>query len=384
MGYTKLCKNQIVASPEMSDGKQIDVEYPNDLGDCRMDGAFKYVQTLGGRVPFVQKFGARNGNNENNLSAFRFRYGLPVYRVSQVYLRYAEAINRAGYPRHAFAVLRNGLNKENVPTLKYDSVVYDDGKKVAYKNIPYVGTLDVENGNLCIDKYELNKAQNAIVDGVTYLDFSEFPVSNIGVHELGCGTFTDMDSLFTYDLRILGIGYDNLKELPEGVDMSDLKSRIQQEFERSGVNFSDGKLMANVVKTVEENKDEIDADSLAELRKEYAIISVKDSLDSKWVPDSLKIPGAPADLQAQINAVETLIADEMALETAFEGWRYYDLYRIARHKNNDYANYGTEWFAWLVSRRNLELKPYQDASVKGSLYETLSKMENWYLKNPEY
>ena len=49
-----------------------------------------------------------------------------------------------------------------------------------------------------------------------------------------------------------------------------------------------------------------------------------------------------------INAVEDLICDEMALELAFEGNRFGDLTRIARHKNKAAlygGNYGSEWLA---------------------------------------
>ena len=49
-----------------------------------------------------------------------------------------------------------------------------------------------------------------------------------------------------------------------------------------------------------------------------------------------------------INAVEDLICDEMALELAFEGNRFGDLTRIARHKNRAAlygGNYGSEWLA---------------------------------------
>ena len=52
--------------------------------------------------------------------------------------------------------------------------------------------------------------------------------------------------------------------------------------------------------------------------------------------------------QDTINAVEDLICDELALETAFEGNRYYDLLRLARHKNEASpagypANFGYVW-----------------------------------------
>ena len=39
---------------------------------------------------------------------------VPTYRVTMVYLRYAEALNRAGLPQSAMAILKYGLCKENI------------------------------------------------------------------------------------------------------------------------------------------------------------------------------------------------------------------------------------------------------------------------------
>ena len=80
----------------------------------------------------------------------------------------------------------------------------------------------------------------------------------------------------------------------------------------------------------------------------------------------------------------------MALETAFEGCRFYDLTRIARHKNKDiwgYAtpNFGTNWFAWTIARRSVNAKPYENMTeFNGALYTKLQNQSNWYLKNPVY
>jgi len=69
-----------------------------------------------------------------------------------------------------------------------------------------------------------------------------------------------------------------------------------------------------------------------------------------------------------INAMEDIICDEMALEAAFEGSRFFDLCRLARHKNADGlygANYGSLWLA-----RKLDYKkPKKD----------LTNPQNWYL-----
>mgnify|MGYP002521783477 CR=1 FL=1 len=72
-----------------------------------------------------------------------------------------------------------------------------------------------------------------------------------------------------------------------------------------------------------------------------------------------------------INAVEDLICDEYALEASYEGSRFYDLIRMARHKNEKSpagygANFGTEWLVKKLSSDG------RDANV---LYDE----NKWYL-----
>lgn len=69
-----------------------------------------------------------------------------------------------------------------------------------------------------------------------------------------------------------------------------------------------------------------------------------------------------------INALEDILCDEYALEFAFEGNRFYDLCRMARHKNEDNlygGNFGSIW----LSRKLQYKSPVKDLMVP----------ENWYL-----
>ena len=73
-------------------------------------------------------------------------------------------------------------------------------------------------------------------------------------------------------------------------------------------------------------------------------------------------------VQDTINAVEDLICDEMALELAFEGNRFGDLTRIARHKNQAAINgsdFGSQWLARKLA--------YKKPAV------SLLDEKNWYL-----
>ncbi len=104
-----------------------------------------------------------------------------------------------------------------------------------------------------------------------------------------------------------------------------------------------------------------------------------DILNSPYMPDTiigLKMKEVAASytvavgntLADSINAMEDLLCDEYALELAWEGRRYYDLMRLANHKNADTlygANFGSIWMA-----RKLDYKqPTKD----------LTNKQNWYL-----
>ena len=73
-------------------------------------------------------------------------------------------------------------------------------------------------------------------------------------------------------------------------------------------------------------------------------------------------------LKDSINAMEDILCDEYAKELAFEGIRFYDLQRIARHKNEEAlygADFGSRWFA--------------DKLKDNNPAKSLLDPKNWYL-----
>lgn len=77
---------------------------------------------------------------------------------------------------------------------------------------------------------------------------------------------------------------------------------------------------------------------------------------------------AEDSLRINQDCVEDLLCDEMALELAWEGSRYGDLCRIARHKNIDSywgTNYGSLWLRDKLAFKNLSID--------------LSNPENWFM-----
>ena len=164
-------------------------------------------------------------------------YIVPLYRKQYVYLLFAEALNRAGFPHSAFAVLKYGLrNEENLKRIPVSEL------------IPAAELINFPN-----DAFTEN--------------------NTLGIHSRGCGN-AECDTLY----------------------------RIEQ-----------------------------------------TLTATTDT----------------------IQMVEDLIVNEMALETAFEGLRYYTLMRIAMRRNDN------SFLAEPISRREGEKNMER--------FDKLMNRDNWYL-----
>lgn len=237
-----------------------------------------------------------------------------LYRTATVWLHLAEALNRLGHPDLAFAILKDGLSDA---VIDYAVMREDENETLGY--------ITEDSKKLITETYPLLSAAN----------IAKFPKAlSLGIHARGCGMTADYDAndnytpgLTPYQLgRIAGYKLNYLMEkFPEvagKIDIADL--------EENGY-------LSKVIegKPLPESETEIN----------YTL--------------------SKADV---INAVEDLLCDEYALEFAFEGTRYYDLMRLARHKNADLhygANFGGIWLKDKLKDKN----PQKD----------LSDTQNWYL-----
>ena len=351
-------------------------------GDGRLYATAPTVEFRNGnQTRIIDKFTPVDGNSISSLNtvhaspnSFSMVYEIPLYRNPQIWLRYAEAINRMGFPQLAFGVLKDGLFNQNLPTVRRSDLNYyaldstrDTIGVVIYDTIP-VTTIDPATGDSIThdsiawtlyryadgytpDSSKMNVpslvAPTALSGGMYYvtldemlraenysfLDFkkntaynvanltSTTPASRYGIHGRGCGVVAGKyDTIYTYAKMVA--------------------KKIAENYAREN-NLSY-------------------ADQLA----------YEETLHSG---DTLLV----TDKELIINAVEDLIVDEGALETAFEGYRFGDLMRIASHKDN-----GVQWLAWKIARRDYNVT--DDAQQKDeALYSKLLNKNNWFYTLPK-
>lgn len=109
-----------------------------------------------------------NGNRYTSQQIMKYTSGksVRIYRRSTVYMRLAEALNNAGYPRYAYHILRTGVNKDIVSDSIGHYMSAADSTMLATE-FPFPAA-----------RYVLYKANNPYSNANTF-----------GIHSRGCGYY---------------------------------------------------------------------------------------------------------------------------------------------------------------------------------------------------
>lgn len=233
-------------------------------------------------------------NDEYVLSS-TFTSIVPLYRSTMVYLRFAEALNRSGHPSLALAVMRYGLRRD---------VVSGDNMKVS--------------------AWELN---------APYTEFTDDRFNdNRGTMGRGRGYAVDANNSAAVN-RWIGIPDFTRKTVEVQAKDADGNLLEEQKMDENG-------------NPVFETRQATDADGNLLWEDEEQTIPVMEEVPV-MVPVMIKVGvHTEESMNDSILFVENLLVDEMAAETAFEGNRFFDLLRIARHRNEFPA-----YMAEMVSNR---------------------------------
>lgn len=352
-----------------------------------------------------------------------------IYRKGNIWLRYAEALNGAGFPGYAFAILKNGLcgNSSWLPTSErqYEAATckYYDPTEITVNGEGIADTTFYEGPNLTdlfYRVYQRAYADNAITATTDSLT-KEFFTENIRVEERENGNYHfvlnengDVDLLITLfqdiwnyyvtsDIERVVTSYSELPNRAYSIVCNHIAKREMLEAKKpenaAFLNFSTLYLRGSIYRGVMYTRGETEYQTVTttynggeasdftmgihnrgcgllkfdETESTYNYVDQINKMlttyEGSTTPFTREEIYDPANLDKVQVAVADLILDEMALETAFEGNRFFDLMRYARFRGDN------DQLAKRVAARG----ETEDVTLRNYLRNS----SNWYFKLPQ-
>ncbi len=263
---------------------------------------------------------SHENSSYNNMYYLNRKYGtttngnsylpfVPYFRNNILYLHFAEALNRAGFPETAFAILKYGLsyytltNRDIISKDEFDRLSLitsigftvqepkftDDDLKKQTTGTAAIWSSDVFATYFIVPLDQMNPQR--IVEGGNYIQ--------LGIHSFGSGDSEYNDRYFLDDEETKS----GLKAYKEDLELEEVPRLSRNSTHEDSVEY-DRVVAYNAY-----------ADSVN--------IAQKDSVDS-YNAEYLASPDIRTKRQAHVSK---LILEEEALEGVFEGQRFYDIMR---------------------------------------------------------
>lgn len=297
-------------------GKHDANEYKDEIeeGDLRLSSVYHTYSNLsqsqynanfnGTRTYFAKYLGG-----SYSISTDRNNDFIPYFRIANLYLHMAEALNRAGFPETAFAVLAYGLsydvmnNRDIISQDEFDRLCEIKSYGFTLEDAAYTGDMiQKTSGSFVIWPsdvfFNIDRTNSDFNNYVRNLGHSTWQVS-VGVHSLGSGD-TEYNELYY-------------------LDDAETKKNLLADIVRPDT------LKLPVLKTGSDAEDTL----MYNTYKAYNDSVLTAYKQAQHEVDSTNIAYLSSDKVREVRQkhVKQLILDEEALEGAFEGLRFYDLLR---------------------------------------------------------
>lgn len=378
---------------------------------------------------------------QNPLGSFTSTYPV-IYRKANIWLHFAQALNGAGFPGYAFAILRHGLvgtstwlpssesqyaaadrsytytckngqtitaNSEpalrfwdNTETVGTDKTYYDNELAFLYHiferaiqegTVFSTVTIDPDDNNSDYDFFTAYISGLSHVDDDLTLDptyanevtfYNEFVTysstiasdlkqevteyAEYGATGVVCDYISKREMKAAQSANFLNFNTTYLRG-DDGYPRAVWYGVTEYRLSLTRENYSDGNAAMGIhergcglLKLGETSSTYNYVDQINKMRKVYEGATTDLTIDEIYDPSNLRLVQ---------DAIADLIIDESALETAFEGNRFFDLLCYSRMLG---GTKGVERFAKKVSERS--------GTRDNALYSRLLNSDNWYFKLP--
>ncbi len=294
-----------------------------EMGDLRLVSVYdrsqvsdQYTDRFAKDRQHIMKYASSTSNAGPDSKIREFN----LYRKNIIWLHFAEALNRAGFPETAFAILKYGISADTMS--KYVSTA----ERAALYQVGtyFLGNLGSWPSNVFVDRHSSNAAQPNVT------------VSMQGIHSRGCGdSYYNKYYVLPHDSAIWAKA-DSLEVVYDSVSAryrSELGTREMREIPEDSVYDYNGIVQTRYIPDIQGYRYyvyvfESDSDSIA-----FAQLIQDESLTYSALNRERNAAYTASVPQYQA-ALEQMILDEEALEGMFEGLRFYDLMRYAMYHND--------------------------------------------------